>query len=67
MLHHYTDLREVTRPYSPGEVLAASSAKSVSAGVLAAYNSYDDLSLACIGSVSVSKYIVSVKVSVIVV
>ena len=45
MLHHYTDLREVTRPDSPGAVLAASSAKSVSAGVLAAYNSYDDLSL----------------------
>ena len=40
MLHHYTDLREVTRPDSPGAVLAASSAKSVSAGVLAAYNSY---------------------------
>ena len=45
MLHHYTDLREVTRPDSPEAVLAASSAKSVSAGVLAAYNSYDDLSL----------------------
>ena len=45
MLHHYTDLREVTRPDSPGAVLAASSAQSVSAGVLAAYNSYDDLSL----------------------
>ncbi|CAH3163812.1 unnamed protein product [Porites lobata] len=45
MLHHFTDLREVTRPDSPGAVLAASSAKSVSAGVLAAYNSYDDLSL----------------------
>lgn len=29
MLHHYTDLREVTRPDSPGAVLAASSAKSV--------------------------------------
>ncbi|CAH3145974.1 unnamed protein product, partial [Pocillopora meandrina] len=26
MLHHYTDLREVTRPDSPGAVLAASSA-----------------------------------------
>ncbi|CAH3152191.1 unnamed protein product, partial [Porites lobata] len=45
MLHHYTDLREFTRPDSPRAVLAASSAKSVSAGVLAAYNSYDDLSL----------------------
>ena len=41
MLHHYTDLREVTRPDSPGAVPAASSAKSVSAGVLAPYNSYD--------------------------
>ena len=40
MLHRYTDLREVTRPDSPGAVLAASSG-----GVLAAYNTYDDLSL----------------------
>ena len=36
MLHHYTGLREVTRPDSPGAVLAAGSAKSISGGVLAA-------------------------------